>query len=144
MQRLIEARIRKEKPELGKPIAFEKKKAEPSAGDVAPRLLEDKELKSLLGQRRFKSIAELLDDPDTHLLDSQCFKLLTGLLDLLVQIVKLKEKPADLETFEEFAAEEFESICSGLISKKEVKGKVSKKYAASCAHLLVKILLHAQ
>ena len=144
MQRLIEARVRKEKPQIGKPIVFEKKSAQPNTVDATPTQPEDKQLKSLINQRRFKSIADLLDDSDSHLLDSQCFKLVTGLLDVLVQVVKIREKPADLETFEDFSDDAFESIASAFIAKKELKGKVSKKLVSSSACLLMKILLHTE
>lgn len=144
MQRLIEARLRKEKPELGQPIALDKKKAEPSTADVTPTLLDDKQLKALLGQRRFKSIAELLDDSESHLLESQSFKLLIGLLEVLVQVVVDREKPADLETFEELPDETFGLIASQFVSERAVKGRVSKKLALSSVSLLLRLLLHSE
>ena len=144
MQRLIDARLRKEKPELGQPVAFEKIKTEPSIADVAPTLLEDKQLKALLAQRRFKSIAELLEDADCQLLESQSFRLLVGLLEVLAQVAVDREKPADLETFEELADEALEPIASRFAAERGVKGRLSKKLVCSSASLLLRLLLYSE
>ena len=144
MLKLIQDRLRKEKPEVGTIVTLNRK-VEPFLGDyVAPSSLDMKDMKRLLSENSFSEIGSLLENPKIVIAEEHKLKILSLLLDKIIPVSQFHQKSSEKIEIEEIETKHFEQTISTLISHFEIKGKSNKKLFSSVVFSIIKILLSSQ